>query len=360
MKNRTCLLVMFIGILVVTKSFAEDNQKLAQASFHFLSVVSDAKASAMANAVTSLQVGSSALFFNPAGMSRMDNFFDISMSHNQWIADIKHYTFGAAISPWEGDYGVLGFSLQYVDYGSFIRTYRDRSETSEKGYIEVGIFKLSAYALGVGYAKKLTDQFSVGGQIRWAEQDLGQSRIPNKETWKIPIYKPDTTKLGGIDSTKIIGYADSAKFVNNKLNPLVFDFGTQFRTGFKSLVFGMSVRNFSKEIQYAYESFQLPLVFTLGISMDLMDFFDGVTLDQSLYLSIDASHYRDHPEQLKIGLDYSILKLVSLRAGYSTNTDEAGFSFGIGVRQLGFSFDYSYTPYGIWDKVQRMTARFSY
>jgi hypothetical protein len=54
------------------------------------------------------------------------------------------------------------------------------------------------------------------------------------------------------------------------------------------------------------------------------------------------------------------MKLLALRAGYNTNTDEAGFSFGMGIYQAGFAFDYSYTPYGIFDKVQRMTARFSF
>jgi len=80
-----------------------------------LSVVSDARASAMADAVTSRQIGSSSLFFNPAGMSAMEGLFDFTASNNQWIADIRHYTVGVAVSPFKGEYGVLGFSMQYVD-----------------------------------------------------------------------------------------------------------------------------------------------------------------------------------------------------------------------------------------------------
>jgi len=282
----------------------------------------------------------------------MDNFIDITASNNQWIADIKHNTFSVAINPAKGNYGVLGFSMQYVDYGNFIGTRVSQDPLNLKGYDDVGIFKLCALALGVGYAKSISDQFSVGGQIRWARQDLGDSYIPN-EFKRIPIYDPnDTTKT-------IIGYTDSAVTATNKLNPLVFDFGTQFKTGVKSLTFGMSVRNFSKEIQYVYEQFQLPLVFTLGISMNLMDLFEKVALDQSLYMSIDASHHRDHPEQLKIGLDYQVLKMFSMRCGYATNSDESGFSFGIGASKFGFAFDYSYTSFGIFNNVQRMTVRFS-
>jgi hypothetical protein len=149
--------------------------------------------------------------------------------------------------------------------------------------------------------------------------------------------------------------------VGNKLNPLVFDFGTQFKTGYKSLTFGMSVRNFSQEIQYVYEQFQLPLVFTLGISMDLMDLIGKVPLNQSLYMCVDASHYRDHPEQLKIALEYKVMNMLALRAGYMSNSDETnGLSYGVGISQFGLAFDYSFTPHKVFNNIQRMTARFSY
>lgn len=334
--------------MIFSGTFAQVNQKLAQTGLGFLSVVSDARAASMAEAVTSLQTNSSSLFFNPAGMSWMDNFFDISLSSNQWIADIKHYSVGMAINPFHGNYGVFGFSVQYVDYGSFIETRVNKS--IEKGYDDIGLFKLNAMAIGIGYAKRLTNQFSVGGQVRWARQDLGNSYIPN-ESKSIPLY--DT--LGNQ-----IGYRDSAISAANRVTPLVFDFGTQFKMGIKSLVFGMSVRNFSGDIQYARESFQTPLTFTIGISMNLMDLWGEVPLKQVLNMSIDASHYRDHPEQLKIGLEYRIMNTLALRGGYITNIDESGLSYGVGVSKFGFAFDYSYTPFGVFDKVQRMTARFSF
>jgi hypothetical protein len=335
-------------IIVFRGAGAQENQKLAQTGLGFLSVVSDARAASMAEAVTSLQTNSSSLFFNPAGMSWMENFFDISLSANQWIADIKHYSLGMAISPFHGDYGVVGFSVQYVDYGNFIETRVNKS--TDKGYDDIGIFKLNALAIGVGYAKRLTNRFSVGGQVRWARQDLGSSSIPNPFK-SVAVFD---------SSGNTIGYRDSAMTGLNKVTPLVFDFGTQFKMGIKSLVFGMSVRNFSGDIQYARESFQTPLTFTLGISMNLMDLLEEVPMDQVLNMSIDASHYRDHPEQLKIGAEYRIMNTLSLRCGYVTNSDESAMSYGIGVTKFGFDFDYSYTPFGVFNNVQRMTARFSF
>jgi hypothetical protein len=210
------------------------------------------------------------------------------------------------------------------------------------GYDDTGTFKLSSLALGVGYAKQLTDRFSVGAHVRWVRQDLGESTIAVN-------IRNDATGQRIADTS----------IVTNKVSPLVFDFGTQFKTGFKSLVFGMSVRNFSQEVKYAEESFQAPLVFTLGISMDLMDLIGTGPMDQSLILSIDASHYNDHPEQLKIGVEYRIMQILFLRGGYANDNGGNGLSFGLGVSQFGFAVDYAYTPFGVFDKVQRMTARIS-
>ena len=213
------------------------------------------------------------------------------------------------------------------------------------GYEDTGIFSVNAIAIGVGYAKELTDRFSIGGQIRWVRQSLGESVVPLNS-------RPDTIKTGYY-------IADTGR-VTNKLSPFVFDFGTQFKTGIKSLVFGMSVRNFSQEVKYAAEGFQAPLVFTIGISMNVLDIIDVNPLDHVLTMSIDASHFRDHPEQLRIGVEYRVMNILSLRGGYITNNDESGISYGVGVSQFGVAVDYAYTPFGVFNKVQRMTARFSF
>lgn len=336
MKNKIEKIIagILLGCVLTINLFAQENQKLAQTGFQFLSIVSDARGAAMAEAMTSLQTGSSAMFFNPAGMAEMSTFLDVTGSTNKWIADITHTTFSVAVNPADGNYGVIGLSAQYVDYGEFYGTVVNKA--SPQGYDDTGIFKLSAFALGLGYAKQLTDRFSVGGQVKWVKQDLGESVIPL-------INDADTTK----------------QTTSNKLSPFVFDFGTQFKTGIKSLVFGMSIRNFSKEVQYAEEGFQAPLVFTLGISINVMDLLGDLAHDHSLLLCVDASHYRDHPEQVKIGLDYRFMEFFSIRGGYSSSNDENDFTFGLGVSKFGFTFDYAYTPFGVFDNVQRFTARFS-
>jgi hypothetical protein len=299
----------------------------------FLSVVSDAHAAAMANAVTSLPLRSASLFFNPAGMSEA-GFLDVAVSRNQWIADIKHSTLSLSINPAQGDYGVIGVSVQVVDYGEILGTVVANNNQGYLDYQDLGLSnpRPSGLAIGLGYAKALSDRFSVGGQVRWVRQDLGESIVP---------LDTSTTK------------------VRNKLSPLVFDFGTLFKTGFKSLAFGMSVRNFSGEAKYASEAFELPLTFTLGLSMDLMDFVGDRSLIRSVVVSVDAVHNRDYREQIFAGAECNIFDFFALRGGYITNSDEAGPTLGFGLSRYGLDVDYAYTPFGVFDKVQRFTVRFS-
>ncbi len=337
-KYRLLLVVgLFMSLLLATNSPA-GYKKIAQTGFQFLSVNSDGQAAALSGAVISLELKSSSLFFNPAGMANMPGFLDLSVSDNLFIADIHHNTVSLALRPFSGRYGVVGFSVQYVDYGDIQGTIV--SPGSDAGYAKTNILTPSARAFGLGYAKALSDRFAVGGQVKYVTQDLSWSYVPVSAE---------------VD-------ADTGK-VTNKLSPLAFDFGTQFKTGIKSLAFGMTIRNFSQEIKYAREGFQLPLILTMGISMNLMDVLPATSMKQSLMLSVDASHDRSHTsksaEHLMIGLDYRLMDMLSVRGGYVSGEDLNNFSFGLGVTRLGVSFDYSYTPFDFFNPVQRMTARIS-
>ena len=336
------LTIILSGVLLLsaTCGLAAENKKLAQTGFQFLSVVSDARAAAMGGAVNSLEMGSRSLFFNPANIANMSGTVDVSVSDNAWIADIHHNTVSMAFNPSPNNgnhWGVLGFTFQTVNYGDIDWTIVDPNRQDGYRDLDWGSLSPGASSFGVGYAKALSTQFSVGAQVRYVHQDLGKSMLPSA------TYEVDGDTIE----------------VDNELSPLSFDFGTLFKTGFKSLVFGMSVKHFSKEVEYAEEGFQLPLVFTIGVSMNLMDLVEWHGFDQKLLLAVDATHYRSHPEQLIVGLDYTVMNTLSMRCGYASSNDEDGISFGVGVSQFGLSLDYAYTPFGIFDNVQRMTASFT-
>jgi hypothetical protein len=306
------------------------DQKLAQTGMQFLSVSADGRGAAMGQAMTAIDGYSMAFFYNPATAASMTKSMDLTASQNNWIAGIKHNGFSAAFNPAGGRLGVFGVTVRNIDYGEIDQTIVAENDL---GYIDLGVANPTALALSVGYARSLTDKFSVGGNIGYAVQNLGQSVVP---------------------------MGDSLNTKSNVAGGLTVDFGTLYYTGWKSLAFGMSVRNFSGEIKYEDEGFQLPLTFSMGLAMDVLDLLPQKPQNQSLKLSVDALHYRSHPEQLNIGLEYGFANLVFVRAGYRTSEDIQALSFGMGLNIKGIVVDYAYTPTTDFADVQRFTIGFAF
>ena len=337
---RPCALALLLGAAALAASApasaqqVEDREKLAQTGFKFLSVAGDARAAALSSAMTAREGGAAMLFYNPAGMGWMESDTDLQLSQTNWIADITHNHGALAVRPAGGRFGVVGVSLSFVDYGDLQETV---FAESEQGYIDIGSFAPTAYAVGLGYANAVTDRFSVGGQVKWASQDLG-----------------------GI----IAGVGEGGEYMRDDVNEgtLAYDFGVHYKTGFESLRFAVSARNFAPEVTYAEESFQLPLTLQIGVAMDVVDL---TALDpgvHSLVVGLDASNPRDFSEQVKLGGEYLFMETLALRAGYTYPTDTEGVSLGAGVRQslsgVGFGADYSYTDFGVFSGVHRVAVRF--
>jgi len=47
------------------------------------------------------------------------------------------------------------------------------------------------------------------------------------------------------------------------------------------------------------------------------------------------------------------------RIGYVSNSDENDLTYGFGIQKFGAAVDYAYTPFGVFENVQRFTVRFS-
>lgn len=331
------LLFILILTLLVCSGFAQ--KKLGQTGAQFLSVASDAWGAGMAGSMTVIEMGSGSLLFNPAGMANMDGTIDFMASQNQWIGDITHNVFTTSFSPAGEKYGVFGASFMMVDYGEIQGT---MVWPNEKGYVDTEILRPGAFAVGLGYAKALSDKFSVGGQLKYVGLDYGRSVYPDEN-----------------------GLADTVK--NHEAYANAFDFGTIFKTGWHSLAFGMFFRNFSNPVEFEVEEFQLPLTFSLGIGMDVFDLVRDKVGKQQLLCTFDALHYRSHPEQVRVGIEYKPISMLALRTGFYTSEDENAdsfdqndMSFGVGINMVGLGFDYAYTPKGVWNEVHRITARFTF
>ncbi|MBN1893721.1 PorV/PorQ family protein [bacterium] len=321
-----------IFLFVALPPFLSGQEKLAQSGFEFLSIGTVGRASGMGEAFTTVSGTSTALLYNPAGLARMERKADLSASWNRWIADITQYSFTVAFAPAGEKYGAFGISALWVDYGEFQGTL---VWNNKQGFVDTEKFTPRALAVGIGYAKTLTDKFTVGGQIKLAAQSAGRNVVPSSMT--------DT----GLDA------------VHSALSTWAFDFGTLYRTGFKSLVFGMSVRNFSKEVKFVQEGFQLPVTFRIGIGMNLFDFFPALSEAHAFNLAADLVHPRSHGEYVCAGCEYRFIRVLSLRAGWISGQDENSLTYGFGLEKSGMALDYAYTPFGVFDNVQRVTLRLS-
>ncbi|HED06193.1 MAG TPA: PorV/PorQ family protein [Ignavibacteria bacterium] len=326
----TCILLASFSLI----TFGQE-KKLAQTGMKFLSLSLGARVSGFGQAATSLEDGAASMFYNPAGMARLTNLTSVSLGRVSYIADINYSYAAIAFAPFDGDYGVIGVNFVNVNYGSFQGTVR---ANNFQGFVDVGSFSPKAMAIGIGYSKALSEKFAVGGNIKYVYQSLGISTI-------------------GIDGKG--NYITQS----NSTDVLSFDFGLIYKTGFKSLDFGMDVKNFSREVTYIKDSFQLPLIFKMGLSMNIFDLTNINENMHSLLLTIDASHPRDYPEQLSFGGEYTFMKLISLRVGYVTPTDVEGISAGVGIKHsfsgFNFSLDYAFTSYKEFKNVQRITIGFA-
>lgn len=328
--------LIFLYLVIAMNVYAQVGlNKLAQSTMNFLLVSVSPKASAMGEAFYAVGNSSESIFYNPAGISNTNNTFDISFNYTQWIADIKYLA--GSVTYNLNNYGVIGFHMLTVDYGDIIGTSLiDPSQQAlyPEGYIDNGILSnVGAYSVGFSYAKKISTQFSIGGNIRLAGQNLGENTFINGTTKK------------------------------NNATKLVFDAGVLYNTGYKDFRFGMAIRNFSSNIKREEIDEQLPLLFTLGTAINLWKFIDENNTNNELTLAVDFVHYNNYSERMNIGLEYKFMNMISLRGGYQTNRDIASWSAGIGLcTELAgklIEINYSYSFIEVFNNVNRLSLNFS-
>lgn len=318
-----------------------ETKKRAQTGMKFLQISGDPRAVAMGNAVTASDVGTSrSLFYNPATMARSDYTFDVSFATMEYIADIN-YDFGSVMyQPGNGQYGVVGASIQSVDYGEVLRTIR---ADNEQGFQDVGTYSPTALAIGVGYARTITTRFTVGGQVKYVQQDMGAQVTDLSATVPEGGGSPDVNVGLGEFSESVIGY----------------DFGVIYDTGFRSLRFAMSTRNFAPEFTYVEQNVEIPLTFRVGVQMDVMDLVPAAGEMHRLLVSAEGRRPRDFSEQVRFGGEYTFMNLISFRGGYAYPSEDhvRGVSLGGGlnyeISDVQFRADYAHTDMDVFDGVHR-------
>ena len=333
--SRKTNIIVFVLLMVFLYGQSDAQTKLsAQSIMKFLNISVGARAAGMGDSFITNGDDVSVAFWNPAGIGHIEGF-NTMVEMNRWISGVDQYSF--VTSKDIGDYGVVGVTFTMMDYGEIQGTTIDLVSAGSGAfeYTETGNVKVSNFALGLVYARAISNQFSIGGQIRYVYSGLGSNMIQT------------TGALERLD---------------NNLSAISFDLGTRFNTEYKDLTFSMSLRNFSREVRYPRMSqgYYLPLLFTLGFSIDAAALMIPENGLHSLVVSVNGLHPMDYSEKMNIGAEYGFQKQFFLRGGYKYNYSIESYSTGIGLRypisdKEYLQFDYSFTAIEYFSGVHRIS-----
>ena len=308
-----------------------DVSKVGTTAATFLEIGAGAAANGMGAAFVSRANDASALYWNVGGAADLTRNEVIAI-HTNWIADITFDYAGLVLAL--GDFGNLGFSFTSLSMpDDKVRTVDQPEGTGE-------YFSAGDLAVGISYARKLTDRFSVGFTAKYIQESIWHMSSSAVAIDAGTIFRTDLfggmiigasisnfgtpMKMSGID-TRTYASVDASQLGTNNQVPYVIDL----------------------------DSWNLPLLFRLGVSTNAIK-----TDDYRWTVAVDALHPNDNYESLNFGTEFSYKESLFLRGGYQSfylthNQDaEGGLTFGIGLSsKILFSsdlvkFDYAYRDFG--------------
>jgi hypothetical protein len=301
-------------------------QRIGTAAATFLKIDVGAEATAMSGAYVAMANDATTLYWNPAAAAQVpENTF--TLSHIEWPVDIQ--------------YEYLGY-IHHIDHvGTFgvsmgMLHMPEMEVTTE--YYPTGTGEYFDYYDSFGaftFAMKMTEQFSFGATLKYVKEGLAGLSMTG---WMI-------------------------------------DVGTFYWTGFKTLRFAVSLSNFGEDMkpdgsyfsqskngdktEKAYEAFSPPTTFRVGTAMEVWE-----NEEFALTTSFQINHPVDNAENAVVGLDFSYIRNLHLRAGYRINYDEERFTFGAGfllpVSTLRFSLDYAYKSFTNLGSTHQFTFNFQF
>ncbi len=333
--KRNTLWIAIVAFALVLPGLAFGQAKVGTTGANFLKIGPSARATGMADALLPIADDASALWYNPGGLVNV-NSGQVFLSHLAMPADVN-YDFLGYVHPMPALGGAVGVQA----FGLYTDDMIERTPQMPDGTGRT--FTASDFALGVSYAQRLTEKFSVGATAKFIQENLA-----------------DATARGW-----------------------AVDVGTFYNTGWKSLRIAMMISNFGPDMEFISTPFPMPMVFKFASAMDVMK-------DETnrLTLAVEGSHPNDNVEELHVGLEYGFREFAFLRVGKKYNgwqrstldeynedpeeynpyieypiLDEEGnvsldgvtFGGGLAIKRLGLSVDYAYANYGFLGSLHRFS-----
>ena len=181
------------------------------------------------------------------------------------------------------------------------------------------IFTASSMAIGVSYARSLTDRFSIGGTFKYIRETIFNSYATGV-----------AFDVGTIFETPFAGIRLGASIAN---------FGTKMRMDGEDLNVRVDIapnqegNNQSVVGRLTTDEFDLPLIMRIGISGEVVK-----TENYRLTLSADGINPNDNAQSANIGGEIGLLsEKVRLRAGYRDlflKENEFKETFGVSLNDI--------------------------
>ncbi|MBN1348567.1 PorV/PorQ family protein [candidate division KSB1 bacterium] len=319
-------------------------KKVATSGMTYLGISMGARESAMGDAATAITKGINGLWHNPSAIADIERF---AFTFNQitWLVDTKLY--GTAFAYSLGDWGTIGIDLTYMDYGEIIGTRPVPKSVDIREFVITGDIAVEDYAIGLSYARRISDRFAIGFKVKRLHESLGTARFVYRDPGEVrPV--PD----------------EFYKEQEWKLNDWGLDLGTVYKIGWKDLTFAMTMQNFSRDMKYWYEEFQTPMCLRMGMAMDVSEFFMPDNENLAANLSIDALHPNDYTERIHLGTELVCMQQFALRGGYKFNHDVETYTLGLGlnfdVAGVSAILDYAFTSAEYFKDIHRFSFQFAF
>jgi len=281
--------------------------KVGTTAATFLSIPVGARALGMGGAFVGLADDASAMYWNPGGIARLAQN-EALFVHANWIADIS-FNYGGVVLPVQ-DIGTFGLNFTSLTMADMERTTEELPEGTGT------TFSAGSFAVGLTYARNLTDWFSIGGNVKFIDEHIWNE--------------------SAIGFALDVGTLLTTPFPGLKFGAGISNFGTKMHmTGDDLLVLkpisSNAGANQSINAVLSTDQFDLPLTLRIGFAYQPL-----VLDDQVLTFVVDAVHPNDNSESMSAGVEYTTLqKILSVRAGYNgigMRDGEEQFTLGGGLR----------------------------
>jgi hypothetical protein len=261
------------------------------------------RAVGMGSAYVSIADDATAMYWNPAGLTRLgvgNRHFEILFQHNEWISDFRQEYVGAGTRLGRHALGgsFSGFYVNDIDG-------RDEfaSPTLSFGFYDVVVTGSYAYALN--------DRISLGGSGKYIVESIDDH---NEFAF--------AADLGG-----------------------QFEVAPDFRVG-------GAVTNLGKGLTFIEREDELPTAVQVGGSYVLPQRLGN----GSLLAALDVRKARGDDAHALIGAEYDYQNAAQVQIGYRSGFDNDGINFGAGATVAGWQLNYAVVPF---DNDLGATHRFS-